>query len=233
MNKLSGIILGSSLLLGSVSAYAVEISGNVALASDYVYRGISQTTENPAIQGGFDVVGESGLYIGVWASNVDFDGSIEIDVYAGYGGSFNEEIEYDVGILRYEYPDDAQGVGASESSFNEFYASVSYKGATLGFAYSPDFFLESDKSTYVYLDYELGLPNELSLSFHYADQSIDNNAAFGTPDYADYSIGLAKSFADIDFSLTWYDTDLSGTECFGGPDDICEARVVFGLSKSL
>ncbi len=232
MNKLSGILLGSALLLGSMSAYAVEISGNVALASDYVYRGISQTSENPAIQGGFDIEGENGLYVGVWASNVDFDGSIEIDVYAGYAGSFSEEVEYDIGILRYEYPDDAQG-GAPDSSFNEVYASVSYKGATLGFAYSPDFFFESDKATYVYLDYELGLPNDFTLSFHYADQSIDDNAAFGTPDYAEYSVGVSKTIADIDFALTWHDTDLSGTECFGGPDDICEARVVFGLSKSL
>ncbi len=232
MNKLYGIVLGSSLLFGSVSAYAVEISGNVSLLSDYVYRGISQTTENPAIQGGFDIAADNGLYAGVWASNVDFDGSIEIDIYAGFAGTIGEEVDFDIGVLRYEYPDDGQG-GAADSSFNEVYGSIGFKGFTLGVAYSSDFFLESDTATYVYLDYELALPNDFALSFHYGDQSIDDNAQFGTPDYADYSIGVSKTFSDIDFSLTWYDNDLSGADCFGGPDDICESRVVFGLSKSL
>ncbi len=231
MNKLCGVVLGGSLLLSGMSAYAVEISGNVALNSDYIYRGISQTNENPAISGGFDIAGESGLYAGVWASNVAFDGSVEIDVYAGYAGSFSEEVDYDIGVLRYEYPDDAQA-GAPDSSFNEIYGSVGFKGVTVGFAYSSDFFYESGKSVYLYVDYELGLPNDFTLAFHYADQSIDDEVQFGTPDYNEYSIGISKSFMDIDYSLTWFDTDLSRTDCFAG-SDICESRIVFGLSKSL
>lgn len=230
MNKLKCVVVGTGLLLGSTSA-AAEVSGNVSLATDYVFRGISQTTENPAIQGGFDVSGDSGLYAGVWASNVDFDGSIEMDFYAGYGGDFSEAVSYDVGILRYEYPDDEQG-GAPESSFNELYGSVSWSGLTAGVAYSSDFFLESDKAIYWYLDYELGLPKDVALAFHYGDQSIDDNPQFGTPDYSDYSVGLSKSVADLDLSLTWYDTDLSNSECFGG-SDLCEGRVVFAIGKSL
>ncbi|MBD3646482.1 MAG: hypothetical protein HUJ31_03295 [Pseudomonadales bacterium] len=230
MNKLIYLIAGTGLAFVSIAATA-EVSGNVTLATDYAYRGISQTSENPAIQGGFDLTDESGLYAGVWASNVDFDGSIEIDVYAGYGGSLSESVSYDIGVLRYEYPDDEQG-GAAESSFNEVYGSVAYKGLTVGLAWSPDFFYESDKSTYWYLDYELSLPNEFGLAFHYGNQSIDDNAAFGTPDYSDYSVALSRSAADLDFSVTWYDTDLSTTDCFGG-SDLCESRVVFAIGKSL
>jgi len=233
MYKVTALILGSSLLLGFCSASAAEVSGNVSLGTDYVYRGISQTTENPTLQGGFDVVAESGLYAGVWASNVDFDGSIEIDLYAGYGGSFTEELAFDVGLLAYVYPDDGQG-GAPDSSFNEVYGSLSFKGLTLGVAYSSDFFAESDGATYVYLDYELSLPNDFGLGLHYGDQSIDDNAGFGTPDYNDYSIGLSRTAFDVDLSLTWYDTDLSEAECFGGGGaDICESRVVFAIGKSL
>jgi len=231
MNKMKLATIGTAMLVASGGAAAAEISGNVSLGSDYVYRGISQTNEEPTIQGGFDIAGESGLYAGVWASNVAFDGSSEIDLYAGYAGEFSEDLSYDVGILRYEYPDDAQG-GAADSSFNEIYASLGFYGATFGFAYSSDFFLESDKAVYVYLDYEMSLPNDFGLSFHYGDQSIDDNAQFGTPDYADYSIGLSKSWSELDFSLTWYDTDLSDTDCFGGTD-ICESRVVFAVGKSL
>ena len=78
MNRVIRLILGGSLILGFGSAMAAEVSGNVSIGTDYVYRGISQTTENPTIQGGFDLESETGLYIGIWTSNVDFDGSIEI-----------------------------------------------------------------------------------------------------------------------------------------------------------
>lgn len=105
-------------------------------------------------------------------------------------------------------------------------------GLTLGLAWSPDSFLESDKGTYGYIDYEMTLPNAIGLAFHYGHQSIDDNVQFGTPDYSDYSIGLSKSLADLDFSLTWYDTDLSSSECFGG-SDLCDSRVVFAIGKSL
>lgn len=122
MNKLNYLFFGGSLLLGATIATAAEVSGNVSLGTDYVYRGISQTSENPAVQGGFDIESDGGLYAGIWGSNVDFDGSIELDLYVGYGGSLSETVSYDVGVLRYEYPDDEQA-GASESSFNEVYAS--------------------------------------------------------------------------------------------------------------
>jgi uncharacterized protein (TIGR02001 family) len=165
----------------------------------------------------------------VWASNIAFDGSVEIDIYAGFAGEFSEAVGFDVGVLRYEYPND---LGVNHSSFNEVYGSVSFKDVTLGLAYSNDFFFESDTGVYVYVDYSLGLPNGFGLDFHYGDQSIKDNTTFGSPDYAEYSIGLTKTLADVDFALTWHDTDLSGSECFGG-SDICDSRVVFGLSKSL
>jgi uncharacterized protein (TIGR02001 family) len=229
--KRLALILGGSLLFGAAAASAApEVSGNVSIGTDYVYRGISQTNENPTIQGGFDVAADSGLYAGIWASNIAFDGSIEVDLYVGYGGSFGDDVEYDVGLLRYEYPDD--GASGIDSSFNEIYASVSFAGVTVGGAYSPDFFFESDTGTYLYIDYGLDIADNFGLGLHYGNQSINNNAQFGTPDYSDYSIGLSTSAAELDFSLTWYDTDLSTTECFGG-SDLCESRVVLAVGKSL
>ena len=225
------VIIGSSLLLGFVSIANAAVSGNVSIGTDYVYRGISQTNENATIQGGFDVVEGSGAYAGVWASNVSFDGYIKVDLYAGYGGSLSESVGYEIGILRYEYPDDAQA-GNPQSSFNEVYGSVSVGSFTVGLAYSPDFFFESGAATYLYADYELSLPNNFGLSIHIATQAIDDNDQFGTPDYNDYSISLSRSMADLDFSLTWYDTDLSTDDCFGG-GDVCESRVVLAIGKSL
>ncbi len=229
MNKLITALMGSSLLVGSATVFALEISGNVALATDYIYRGISQTDEEATIQGGFDIEGESGLYVGVWASNIAFDGSIEIDVYAGFAGEFTEDLGFDIGALYYEYPND---LGPNHSSFQEIYGSLSYKDLTVGVNYSSDFFFESGSSIYAYIDYSLSLPNDFGLAFHYGDQSIDDNDTFGAPDYSDYSVSLSKTWADVDFALTWFDTDLSANQCFGG-SDVCDSRVVFGLSKSL
>ncbi|MFP6807801.1 MAG: TorF family putative porin [Pseudomonadales bacterium] len=229
MKKLSLYISGLVLSLASLNSYALDVSGNVSLASDYVYRGISQTNEEATIQGGFDLSAESGFYAGVWASNIAFDGSIEIDIYGGFAKELNEEWSIDVGLLRYEYPNNA---GPNESSFNEVYGSLSFRELSVGVAYSDDFFFESDSSIYIYVNYSLALPNDFGVDFHYGNQSIDDNNTFGTPDYADYSISLSKSVAELDLSLTWYDTDLSGSECFGGAD-VCDSRIVFGLSKSL
>ena len=228
--------------LGASSASAIEVSGNLTLVSDYVYRGISQTSENPAVQGGFDFTSDSGSYGGIWASNVDFDGSIEIDFYVGYAGTIQDKADFDLGVIRYEYPDDGEteieypsGSGTMikpDSSFNEFYGSIGYKGVTAGFAWSNDFFYESGKATYLYLDYEMTLKHELVLSFHYGSQSIDKNGKFGYPDYADYSVGLSRSFEDFDLSIMLHDTDLKKTEC-GTNGDICEGRIVVGFSRSL
>ena len=229
MNKLRTTLMGAGLLLASATAFGAEISGNVALATDYVYRGISQTNEEATIQGGFDVEGESGFYAGIWGSNIAFDGSVEIDVYAGYAGEFTEDLGFDVGVLHYEYPNDA---GPNDSSFDEVYGSLGYKDLTVGINYSNDFYFESGTSTYFYIDYALSLPNDFGLGFHYGDQSISDNDTLGVPDYADYSVSLSRTWADIDFALTWFDTDLSSNECFGGSDN-CDSRVVFGLSKSL
>jgi len=226
MNKLKHLAVGSSLLLGTITATtagAAEVTGNVTLATDYVYRGISQTDESATIQGGFDVTSEAGVYAGVWASNIAFDGSIEIDVYAGYGGELAKDVSYDVGVLHYDYPN--QPAGQPDSNFNEIYGSLSYRDLTFGAAWSNDFFAETGKATYLYLEYALTLPNDFGLGLHYGIQNIDE-----APDYNEYSVSLTRSVGGIDLSLGLYDTDLSKTDCGG---DICESRVVFGLSKRL
>src|SRR5436190_22836171 len=93
-------------------------TGNVGLFSQYVFRGISQTNEKPAVQGGFDLGHKSGFYAGTWASNISWisDGtsgnppgstasaSLEWDFYGGYKGSLPADFGYDLGALYYYYP---------------------------------------------------------------------------------------------------------------------------------
>ncbi|GIR87296.1 MAG: hypothetical protein CM15mP86_07550 [Gammaproteobacteria bacterium] len=94
-----------ALFSGVMSLQAAEFESNVALSSDYIWRGMTQTAEEPAISGGFDIAGESGLYFGTWASNVEFgDGAaLELDWYAGYASELDNGFSYDIGYLAYTY----------------------------------------------------------------------------------------------------------------------------------
>jgi uncharacterized protein (TIGR02001 family) len=237
MKKTLTTIAVATLMASSGMAMAeVEFSGNVALTTDYVFRGISQT-DGPAVQGGFDMEVSNGLYAGIWASNLDFgdDADIEVDYYAGFGGEFANKLGYDVGVTYYSYPS-SNAADAGDYDFTEVYGSLSYDfgpaAATLGLNHSSDYFGGSDNATYVYVGVDVPLANDFALSMQYGDQSIDDNAAFGTPDYNDWKVGLSKSVGGFDFALDYTDTDLSDAECFGG-SDLCDDRFIFTISKSL
>jgi len=99
------------------------VSANVAMTSNYVWRGMSQSDDSPAIQGGFDL-DYKGLYAGVWGSNVEFgsdsDANMELDTYAGYTNEIFG-VGYDVGYLQYIYPNDSKNL-----NFGEAYLGLSY-----------------------------------------------------------------------------------------------------------
>ena len=86
-----------AIFSSAMSLQSAEFESNVALSSDYIWRGMTQTAEEPAISGGFDIAGESGLYFGTWASNVEFgDGAaLELDWYAGYANELENGFSYD------------------------------------------------------------------------------------------------------------------------------------------
>ena len=111
MNILKKLFFVSLLSISSLGFSAVSLSGNVALTSDYVWRGMTQNAGDPSISGGFDLEDDSGFYLGAWAANVasadstaGTTGSIELDGYLGFSGSFNEDAGYDVGFIAYTYP---------------------------------------------------------------------------------------------------------------------------------
>lgn len=240
MKKTLTTVAAATLMATSSMAMAeLEFSGNVALTSDYQFRGISQTDEDPALQGGFDVSHSSGFYAGVWASNVDFevqtvdDAHLELDVYAGYGGSITDKLGFDVGVLDYNYPG---ADGALDYDFTEVYGSLSYDfgpaALTVGVNVSGDYFAASGDSTWTYASLDVPLMNDFTLAASYGDMSIDKNAVFGTPDYNAWTLGVSKELGGFGFDLTYSDTDLSDTQCFGG-SDWCEDRIIFTISKSL
>jgi len=230
-------IISTALVVGALSATGMaqaeevgsSVSANVTLTSDYVWRGISQTQNNGAIQGGFDYAHESGLYAGVWGSNVDFDNdaSIELDYYVGYGFNVTEEVGVDVGITHYTYPDD------SGLSFEEGYINVSYMGFTLGYAATGS--LWSDDSTdYTSLSYETELAG-ISVSANFAQYDWKDDVFLTEDSYNTWSLAFTKALMGVDLGLTYTDTSLDGDECaaFAGDKDYCDALVAVSISKSL
>ena len=230
--------------LASNVAQAYEVSANVTIASDYRFRGISQNDTEIAIQGGFDVAFDNGLYVGTWGSQVDFndpdssDAGLELDYYFGYGGDLTEEVSYDVGYIYYDYPgSDATAfplTGNRDLDYQELYGSLSY---------SDDYWLETGEFWYLYADYGFELPHGFSLGFHAGynkfenkstDSGKDGEEAFltdGEDKYTDYSITLGKSWQGLDFALSWVDTTLDDEECFD--TSWCDSTLLFSISKSM
>ena len=128
--KFAKSALFAATMLSAVSASAVEFSGNIAIGSDYYFRGVDQSG-GPAVSGGFDASFENGVYAGTCASSVDFSGGLELDYYAGYGGSLSDDVSYDVGYIYFVYTQ-----GPDTEDFEEFYCRVSYADATVVVAYS-------------------------------------------------------------------------------------------------
>ena len=127
--------LAALAMMASASIAHAQLSGTVTVVSDYDFRGITQTAQDPALQGSIDWASDSGLYLGAWASNIDFgnsfDADIEVDLYAGFSGG--EDVAWDVGFIYYAYP------GESDADFQELYASVTYSFLTGKIWYSDEF----------------------------------------------------------------------------------------------
>ena len=240
--KLVTAAVSATLLagIGATSAQAFDISANVALVSDYRFRGISQTGKDAAIQGGFDASFEPGFYIGTWASSVDFGdiddgsgsyGTMEIDYYAGWAGPIGDtDFGVDVGYYYYQYPGDTVD---PTGDYQEFNVTGSWKDLSVGVTYSDDFYAETGKYFYYAGDYSLTFLEDFSVGFHVGYNDFDDEGFFGTDEtnYTDYSVTLGYTFKGVDLSVAWVDTDLDDDDCWDS--NICDGTAVFSISKSL
>jgi uncharacterized protein (TIGR02001 family) len=193
-------------------------SANVGIFSDYIFRGVTQTGKNPALQGGFDLAHASGAYVGVWSSSISWlgDGSpatatkagTEFDTYAGYKGEV-VGIGYDVGALKYNYPGD-YGTNLSADT-TEVYGAISYSIVSVKYSYSlGDLFGTANSKGSTYLEVNASYPIEaagISLGAHYGKTTVANNS---TSDYADYKVSVSKDFGGYGLGLVYNDTDQTG-----------------------
>ncbi len=196
------------LTAGAASAQdAPEIAWNLGVTSDYVFRGYSQTTGDPAIFGGVDVTVGS-FYVGAWASNVDFgdDTDAEVDLYGGYRTEVSG-FAVDVGIVGYLYVSQPAGADYDYAEFKAA-ASRAFGPATLGAAvyWSPDFFGADEEATYVEANAAFSPAAQWTVSGAVGHQALDVNA-----DYATWTAGVAYAFNDhVAIDVRYHDTDVTG-----------------------
>jgi uncharacterized protein (TIGR02001 family) len=226
-------------LLASGAAMAEDapytLSSNVSLVSDYLYRGITQTGSNPAIQGGFDYSHKSGAYAGIWASSISWlsDGGYaanagtEIDTYFGYKGAAGD-VGYDVGFLRYNYPGDVNP-GFVSANTNEVYVAASYSIVTAKLSYSlGDLFATDDAkgSTYIEVNASYAPAEGVTLGAHVGKQTIKNSTDYN---YTDFKVSASKDFSGYVLGLAYSKTTVD--EDFWG-DELGDSAFVFSLSRA-
>jgi len=225
-NLLNSLILVALAVPGVAMAEDSPVSANVGFVSDYLVRGISQTSGGPALQGGIDYALESGFHLGLWGSNIswikDFGAtgtsSLEVDTYAGYGGSFADDYSYDVGYIRYNYLGDyTPVVGTVKADTSEVYGSIGYKWVSAKYSYSLGDFLgvpNSKGTNYVEVNASYTLEGMgLDLGAHYGKQTYVGaeadaaKAAGFDPSYADYKLSVAKDVGGYVIGLAYSNTN--------------------------
>lgn len=232
----SGAVLSASLFVSAPAAAQQPwaLSANIGAVSNYIWRGVSQTDDQAAIQGGLDVAHESGFYAGTWASNVDFgpdEANYELDLYAGYDFALpNDDFSLGLNTIYYAYPD-----GESDIDFWEIGISGGYKWVTLGIQYTA--WGDSDNEDTLFdegdLYYSIGVDVPLPEGFGigvfggYYDFSNDLVADVNA-DYGHWGATVSKDAGEFgSFNFTYEQTD-------GGDDDVWDddAKVWVGWSKT-
>ena len=208
--KATAVIILSSVLVSTAANAQTKapepdytLSYNVGVTSDYRFRGMAQTSFNPALQAGVDFAHKSGFYVGVWGSNVSWikdyagatDGSLEVDLYGGYKGEISKDLTFDLGLIGYEYPGNT---AATNANTTEFYGALTYGLVTAKYSRSVGNFIanpNSSGSAYIEVAANFDLGSGFTLTPHVGRQTIAN-VLNNAGDCTDYALTLAKDFGN-------------------------------------
>ena len=237
---LAKAVLAASVMMSAPVFAAdepVTVTGSAAFTSDYLFRGVSQTSNNAAVQGAMTFTHSSGFYYSMWGSSIASGaGGLELDTLLGYGGKAGE-VAYDVGVMRYNYPGANKVTNGFEPDYNEIYASVSGMGGKIGFNYSPDYYQESDAYMYLFASYGAevaGVTVSGTLGINKFDSAPMMSqalalAATNTEDtYMDYKLAVSKTVGGVGVEGAYIGSDIDDMDCGGG---LCDGRFVVTLSK--
>ena len=253
--KLLVIALGAAFALPAMAEdapAASPVTYNVGVVSDYIFRGITQTTHAPAIQGGVDYAHSSGVYVGAWASNIKWikdskvivagsDAPLELDTYFGIRNAIVGDLGYDVGYIRYNYglmgsPVPAAGFNNADTA--EVYAAATYKFVSLKYSYSllDGFLALSGAKGTSYTDLSVNYPltdSGVTLGAHYGQQTVTgpNGTGATSASYNDYKLSVTKDFSGYVVGLAYTNTNVTPGWTYEG-DNWGKAAVALSVLHS-
>lgn len=211
--KLTSVLALSCTALLVTEAQA-GVSGNIGFASNYIWRGMTQTRDQAAVSGGLDYAADIGLYAGTWMSNVNFgnddnDKGYELDLYGGYAGSV-AEFNYDLGAIYYAFP------AQEDLNLLEAFVSGGYGPVNAGVYYTVEKDGDSDKENDLYytanLEFDLDVFSGVGLGLWVGHYDFDEGS---DSDYTHYGLSLGKGTDYGDFTLAVDKNDADGV----GVDD--------------
>jgi len=212
-----------------------KFSANIGLTNEYLFRGVTQSGDgNPAVYGGFDFAHNSGVYVGTWASSINFGGNIETDFYGGWSGEVgSQKIGLNIGAILYHYPSASSD---ADLDYWEGYIGVSkdfgVAAASAKFSYSPDWTGTTDGDAQ-YLEAGIDVPagKYFTINLHAGHQWFEDNAGVGFDDYTDWSIGVSFGLFGFTAKLAYVDTDLPDAQLttYGQEDS---SKFIASLSRS-
>lgn len=230
-----------------ISIPGVTTTGNVTLTTDYRFRGISQTSNNPAIQGAINFNHESGLYLGLWGSSIEVKGSAEMDITAGYATQLNlipnVKSTLDVGYIRYGYFGSGKTLPDNEQpDYNEVFAKLGFSNAVVqgdslvgGVNYSNEYFNHSDDFWYFSGTYtaplaDTGFGLVAGVGYNlFKNKEMMAQAVGGDgkeDNYLDYKAGVNFGVQGLTAELAWVDNNIDSD------NKIHDGTVQFSLSKA-
>lgn len=226
--RFSKIMLGALALAGATPALAQDetdppseftIAGGATVVTDYRFRGFSQTSEEPTIQGTFSVTHDSGLYVGVWGSGISFANGTEIDLYGGFAKEITPGLTGDIGATVYLYP------GTANSTIIEPYVALTgtigpatVKGSVAWAPKGQDA-LGGFSGLYAYTDVAVAIPSTpLKLKGHLGYSDSDSFLGGLDGEVLDYSVGVEASYRNFTLGVSYVNTD--ETKAFGYKDAI-------------
>lgn len=233
-------ITAAAAVLASPAAFAGSFTGNVGVVSDYMFRGLDQSANGAAVQGGVDYGADSGLYAGLWVSNAALAGGNEADAYVGYGlelGAF----KLDFGAIYYAYTEDSEIGTAANVDYAEVFVGGAVGPVSVKLFYAPEFGLDqsgavsgdADKNEMLYFSASFDLPVSDSVTLV---PQIGMTAGDGAKDafgdeYMDYSLTVTKKLEnDWSASLAVIGTDLEPNGLTGATSD--NPKFVIGIRRA-
>jgi uncharacterized protein (TIGR02001 family) len=235
-------VLLALLMTAGVFAAQAQVTGNLGLTTDYRYRGISQTQNAPAIQGGVDYSHSSGFYAGNWNSSVSSSvytngAGVESDLYAGYKREVLKGLTLDVGSMNYFYPRATNGTSDNFDT-KEIYAGLSYGIASAKYSRSiSNYFGTANSKGSEYIQADVAYPVKGTKFTAVAHAGHTNVANSNKLDYTDYNVGASYDLGQGWATSAKYhnNTGLTGTAKTANTvngQQLYKNAVVLGVTRS-